>query len=297
VSPPPGLTVAEMYKRFGAVRVLEGVALQAARGDVHAVLGENGAGKSTLMRILAGVVPADAGQVMLDGVQVTLAGPRDAARAGVRMVFQELSTIPQMTVAENLMYGRERTMLGIVRARERRRAARALLERFELGRIDPDAPVAELGLGDRQLLEVVKALRDEPQVLILDEATSALSSTDSRWVLEQGRRAARAGAVVLLVTHRLAEVREFADRITVLRAGVDVVSAAAGEIDDDALIAAMLGRRRRSASPGWRRRGCPGRSIWSPIGARSSASAACRARASARSCGRWRARARGRAVR
>ncbi len=243
MSTPPGLTVAEMYKRFGAVRVLEGVALQAARGDVHAVLGENGAGKSTLMRILAGVVPADAGQVVLDGVQVTLAGPRDASRAGVRMVFQELSTIPQMTVAENLMYGRERTVLGIVRARERRRAARALLERFELGRIDPDAPVAELGLGDRQLLEVVKALRDEPQVLILDEATSALSSTDSRWVLDQGRRAARAGAVVLLVTHRLAEVREFADRITVLRAGVDVVSAAAGEIDDDALIAAMLGRR------------------------------------------------------
>lgn len=240
---PPGLTVTDMYKRFGAVRVLEGVALRANRGDVHAVLGENGAGKSTLMRILAGVVSADAGQVTLDGKEVTLAGPRDAVRAGVRMVFQELSTIPQMTVAENLLYGRERTMLGVVRARDRRRAARALLERFELGRIDPDARVADLGLGDRQLLEVAKALRDEPQILILDEATSALSSTDSRWVLEQGRRAARGGAVVLLVTHRLAEVREFADQITVLRAGVDVVSAAAAKIDDNALIAAMLGRR------------------------------------------------------
>lgn len=239
----PGLMIADMYKRFGAVRVLEGVALQAARGEVHAVLGENGAGKSTLMRILAGVVSADAGQVALDGEQVALGGPRAAARAGVRMVFQELSTIPQMTVAENLLYGREPTWLGVVRSRGRRRAARALLERFELGRIDPDVPVAELGLGDRQLLEVVKALRDEPRVLILDEATSALSSTDSRWVLEQGRRAARGGAVVLLVTHRLAEVREFAERITVLRAGVDVVSTAASEIDDDALITAMLGRR------------------------------------------------------
>lgn len=239
----PGLEVIELHKRFGAVRVLEGVALHAAPGAVHAVLGENGAGKSTLMRILAGVVPADAGQVTLEGRPVRLTGPRQAARAGVRMVFQELSTIPEMTVAENLLYGRERTLLGVIRSRERRRAARALLERFELERIDPDARVGELGLGDRQLLEVVKALRDEPRLLILDEATSALSSTDSRWVLEQGRRAARAGAVVLLVTHRLAEVREFADRITVLRAGVDVVTAAAGEIDDDALIAAMLGRR------------------------------------------------------
>ena len=239
----PGLAVADMYKRFGAVRVLEGVTLRAGRGEVHAVLGENGAGKSTLMRILAGVIRADAGQVTLDGRPLSLSGPRDATAAGVRMVFQELSTIPQLTVAENLLYGRERTVLGLVRPRTRRRAARALLERFELGRIDPDVPVAELGLGDRQLLEVVKALRDEPRVLILDEATSALSSTDSRWVLQQGRRAAGAGAVVLLVTHRLAEVREFADRITVLRAGVDVVSGAAGEIDDDALIAAMLGRR------------------------------------------------------
>jgi ABC-type sugar transport system ATPase subunit len=239
----PGLVIADMYKRFGAVRVLEGVALCAAGGEVHAVLGENGAGKSTLMRILAGVVSADAGQVSLDGTPVSLKGPRDATRAGVRMVFQELSTIPQMTVAENLLYGCERTVLGIVRPAQRRRAARELLERFDLGRIDPSVLVSELGLGDRQLLEVVKALRAAPRVLILDEATSALSITDSRWVLEQGRRAAAEGAVVLLVTHRLAEVREFADRITVLRSGKDVLNGAAAEIDDDALIAAMLGRR------------------------------------------------------
>lgn len=148
----PGLVIADMYKRFGAVRVLEGVALCAAGGEVHAVLGENGAGKSTLMRILAGVVSADAGQVSLDGTPVSLKGPRDATRAGVRMVFQELSTIPQMTVAENLLYGCERTVLGIVRPAQRRRAARELLERFDLGRIDPSVLVSELGLGDRQLL-------------------------------------------------------------------------------------------------------------------------------------------------
>jgi ABC-type sugar transport system ATPase subunit len=148
-----------------------------------------------------------------------------------------------MTVAENLLYGRERTFLGVVRPRDRRRAAVELLQRFGLERIDPSVPVAELGLGDRQLLEVVKALREPPRVLILDEATSALSTTDSRWVLEQGRRAAQDGAVVLLITHRLSEVRAFADRITVLRAGRDVLTGSPAEVDDDALIAAMLGRR------------------------------------------------------
>ena len=237
------LTIVGMRKRFGAVRVLEGAGLHARGGEVHAVLGENGAGKSTLMKILAGVIAADAGQVTLDGRAVMLDRPAAAMAAGIRTVFQELSTIPQLTVAENLLYGREETRLGLVRRRRRREAARRLLERFGLQRIDPSSPVSELGLGDRQLLELVKALREPPRVLILDEATSALSTTDSRWVLDHARAAAQAGAVVLLITHRLPEVRATADRITVLRSGRDVLSGTAGELDDEALIAAMLGRR------------------------------------------------------
>lgn len=237
------LRISDVYKRFGAVRVLEGVSLEARPGEVHAVLGENGAGKSTLMRILAGVISADAGQVTLGDRPVVLGSPSAAVAAGIRTVFQELSTIPQLTVAENLLYGSEPSVLGLVRRRRRNETARALLDRFGLARIDPAAPVAELGLGDRQLLEVVKALRRPPRVLILDEATSALSSTDSAWVLAQGRAAADSGAVVLLITHRLPEVRSTADRITVLRSGVDVLTGSADELEDDALIAAMLGRR------------------------------------------------------
>ena len=243
------LIIAGMHKHFGAVRVLEGTNLHAHGGEVHAVLGENGAGKSTLMKILAGVVAADAGQVALDGRPVALERPAAATAAGIRTVFQELSTIPQLTVAENLLYGREETRLGLVRHGRRREAARRLLERFGLGRIDPSSPVSELGLGDRQLLEVVKALREPPRVLILDEATSALSSTDSRWVLDHARAAAQAGAIVLLITHRLPEVRGTADRITVLRAGRDVLSGTPAELDDEALIAAMLGRRVERALP------------------------------------------------
>ena len=237
------LQITDVRKRFGAVRVLEGTSLEARAGEVHAVLGENGAGKSTLMRILAGVISADAGQVTLGGQSVALGSPSAAVAAGIRTVFQELSTIPQLTVAENLLYGSEPSVLGIVRPRRRQAMARALLERFGLSRIDPAAPVSELGLGDRQLLEVVKALREPPRVLILDEATSALSATDSAWVLAQGRAAAEAGAVVLLITHRLPEVRATADRITVLRSGLDVLTGTVEELEDDALIAAMLGRR------------------------------------------------------
>jgi ABC-type sugar transport system ATPase subunit len=256
--PQPALRVSGLRKAFGAVRVLEGVGLEARAGEIHALLGENGAGKSTLMRILSGVTSADAGEVELKGRPLVLGRPVAAARAGIRTVFQELSTIPHLTVAENLLYGREATTLGIVRRRRVRADAVALLERFDLGRIDPDAPVSELALGDRQLLELVKALREQPEVLILDEATSALSSTDSRWVLDHGRRAAEAGAIVLLITHRLAEVRAVADRLTVLRAGADVLSGTPAEFDDDALITAMLGRRMERLYP-----------ARTPVGARS----------------------------
>lgn len=239
----PALKITGMRKRYGAAPVLEGVEFEAHAGEVHALLGENGAGKSTLMRILAGVIGADAGQVLLHGQPVTLGSPVAARAAGIRTVFQEMSTITQLTVADNLLFGSEPTTFGVIRRRRRRAAALELLERFGLARIDPSTPVADLGLGDRQLLEVVKALREPPSVLILDEATSALSSADSEWVLEQAGQAARRGAIVLQITHRMAEVRSCADRITVLRGGRSVLSGRTEELDDPTLISAMLGRR------------------------------------------------------
>jgi ribose transport system ATP-binding protein len=239
----PALRVTGLVKAFGAIRALDGTDVTARAGEVHALLGENGAGKSTLIRILSGVTTADAGEVALRGRALTLGRPAAARAAGIRTVFQELSTIGELSVAENLLYGREATTFGIVRRRRVRAEAAALLERFGLERLDPGAPVAGLALGDRQLLEVVKALREPPEVLILDEATSALSAADSQWVLEHAADAARAGAVVLLITHRLAEVRAVADRFTVLRAGADVLGGEPGAYDDEALITAMLGRR------------------------------------------------------
>ncbi|EHN10515.1 Ribose ABC transport system ATP-binding protein RbsA (TC 3.A.1.2.1) [Patulibacter medicamentivorans] len=250
------LKVAGLRKSYGAVDVLRGVGLEARGGEIHGLLGENGAGKSTLMKILSGVTRADAGSVTLDGEPLTLGRPTASTAAGVRTVFQELSTLPQLTVAENLLYGAEPTaLLGHVRGRRLRDQARELLARFGLERIDVDRRLGTLALGDRQLLEVVKALRETPRVLILDEATSALSAEDSAWVLGQGRRAAEAGAVVLLITHRLAEVRAHAERVTVLRGGDDVLAVPTAEADDDELIAAMLGRRVERLYP--RRGGAP----------------------------------------
>ncbi|MHB1999379.1 MAG: ATP-binding cassette domain-containing protein, partial [Solirubrobacteraceae bacterium] len=238
-----GLRIESLRKRFGAVRALEDVTLSARAGEVHALLGENGAGKSTLIKILSGVTRADGGSVSFDGQRLRLGRPAASAAAGVRTVFQELSTIPELTVAENLLFGREPSRAGRVLRRRLREGARELLAALSLERIDPDAIVSALSLGDRQLLEVAKALREPPRLLILDEATSALSSSESEWVLAHARRAAGAGAVVLLITHRLAEVRAVSDSITVLRSGRTVLAGANGQHSDDELITAMLGRR------------------------------------------------------
>ncbi len=246
---PRGLAIEGLHKRFGSVRALQGVNLHAEAGHVHALLGENGAGKSTLIKILSGVTGADGGTVRLDGEPLQLGHPRASAAAGVRTAFQELSTIPELSVAENLLFGEEPTLVGRVRRRRMQAVATRQLAALGLERIDPATPVSGLALGDRQLLEVAKALRGEPRVLVFDEATSALSAEDSAWVLSRAREAAERGAVVLFITHRLGEVREVADRITVLRSGRDVLEGATSGFGDDELITVMLGRRMERLYP------------------------------------------------
>jgi ribose transport system ATP-binding protein len=238
------LQIEGLKKRYGGLVALDGAHLHAQAGEVHALLGENGAGKSTLIRVLSGVIQPDAGVILLDGHELHLHGPAAARAAGIRTVFQELSLVPDLSVAENLLF--EQPPLDPLRRIRRRRLngeARELLVRHGLERIDPVVPAGTLGVADRQLLEIVKALRMPPRVLILDEPTSALAQEESEWVLRTAREVATAGAIVLLISHRLAEVRTAADRITVLRSGETVVEGTNAELDDDKLIAAMLGRR------------------------------------------------------
>jgi len=250
--PPPfgageadGLRVTGLGKSYGQVTVLEGVDLHARPGEIHALLGENGAGKSTLMKVLSGVIHADGGRIALDGRELTLGSP-DAARAHrIRTVFQELSLVPDLGVAENLLIERlpRQRFVGTIGRRRLVREANALLESAGLDGVDPRTRVAELSLAVRQQLELVKALRVDPSVLILDEATSALGPSESDWVLAHARAQASRGAVVIMISHRIAEVRGHADRLTILRSGHSVATGAPNAFDDDALIEQMLGRR------------------------------------------------------
>jgi ribose transport system ATP-binding protein len=238
------LRITDLCKRYGAVHALDGASLEARAGEVHALLGENGAGKSTLIKVLSGAVRHDSGSIALDDRELRIRSPRDAVRAGIGTAFQELSLIPDLTVAQNLFFGREPLgRLRTVRRGRLEREAAALLEQLGIERIAPTALVRTLPIAQRQLVEIAKAASRRPRVLILDEPTSALSATEGTWLLELARRTAREGAIVIFISHRLAEIRDVADRMTVFRAGTDVGAGAIDQIDDDEAVRLMLGRR------------------------------------------------------
>jgi ribose transport system ATP-binding protein len=230
-------------KSYGGVRALRGASLQGSFGEVHGLVGENGAGKSTLVKVLSGAVAPDGGTVTLEGRELRLSGPRDAVDAGIGTVFQELSLIPDLSIASNLFYGTEpRVRLGRVSQRALADSARRTLEAYGLHYHDVKRPVRSLRLSERQVLEVVKTLVRRPSVLLLDEATSALLPQQVDWLFEAVRQFARDGGLVLFISHRLAEVEALCDRITVFRNGLDVGTRPAGNLDEAELVEMMLGR-------------------------------------------------------
>ncbi len=238
------LALVDVHKSFGGVRALVGATVECHRGEVHGVIGENGAGKSTLIKILAGAVRAGAGQVTLGGRQLQLKSPKDARDAGIRTVFQELSLIRHLSVAQNLFYGAEPDVrLGRISVRSLRTEARRVLAQYGFSRISPDSLVSELPLADRQILEIVKALISKPEVLVLDEPTSALFPDQVEWLFGVVRKFAKQGGIVVFISHRMAEVEELCDRVTVLRNGEDVGHGPMSEMPEDRLVELMLGRR------------------------------------------------------
>ncbi|MBX6388149.1 MAG: sugar ABC transporter ATP-binding protein [Frankia sp.] len=243
------LRVDGVSKRFGGVVALADARLSVAAGEVHAILGENGAGKSTLIQILGGALTPDSGELTLRGRPYRPRGPRGARRAGIACVYQELSLIPDLTVAENIWFGvEERTPVRTVS--RRRTSARTSRLLAELGlALDPDRRAGALPIGEQQLVEIVKAVASEPDVLILDEATSALAPAEVDWLLALARQLAESGKAVLYISHRLAEVRRVADRVTVLRAGQTVGTQPAAGLSDDDIVTMMLGRRLASLYP------------------------------------------------
>jgi ribose transport system ATP-binding protein len=238
------LTATGVSKAFAGVQALADVSFDVRPGEVHALLGENGAGKSTLVKVVSGVLRADHGDVVFRGRPFTPHDPAQALKAGVGVVFQELPLLPDMTVMENIYFGQEPLSgLRTIARRRMRTKAEELFDRLGLPGIDPARQVRELSVAARQLVAIAKVLAAEPAVVIFDEATSALGPGDVRWLFDQTRALAAAGKGIVFISHRLAEIGEISDRVTVLRNGRGVGTWSSGEISPDGLISAMLGRR------------------------------------------------------
>ncbi|MGH2947908.1 MAG: sugar ABC transporter ATP-binding protein, partial [Solirubrobacteraceae bacterium] len=221
--------------------VLHGVDLDAAGGSVLALLGENGAGKSTLVKIIAGDYQPDAGTIVIGGELFAALDPVAARRLGVRMIFQELADAPALTVAENISLGRWPSRRGLLRWREVRRRARRVLEQLGV-ELDLDAAVGGLPVGERQIVEIARALSDEARCLILDEPTAALSAQETDRLFRFVERLREQGVALIYITHRLDEVRAIADRVAVLRDGDQVLDGDAAELSRRDLVSAMVGR-------------------------------------------------------
>ncbi|MGY1815053.1 sugar ABC transporter ATP-binding protein [Blastococcus sp. SYSU D00820] len=229
-------------KSFFGVEVLHGVDLDLHAGEVHALVGENGAGKSTLMKILAGVHPADAGTVTLDGRPIRLSNPLEAQHLGISTVFQEFNLLPERTVAENVFLGREPRRRGLVDVRRMDRDAEALLADLGVSGISPRTPVRSLSVAEQQVVEIVKALSHEARVISMDEPTAALAEHEVALLYRLVRTLQDRGIAVLYVSHRLKEIFDLCDRITVLKDGSLVDTVHARDITPDDLVRKMVGR-------------------------------------------------------
>lgn len=238
----PFLTLSGISKRYGGVRALDGVTFACARGSIHAVLGENGAGKSTLIKIISGVVRPDEGEMRLDGRPVAFTDPAAANRAGVVCVFQELSLMPDLTVADNILVADPPRRLGLIDRRTQRRRAEEILASIGCGDVNPRLKVRDLPLSRRQMVEIAKALAKRPQLLILDEATSALTAADVERVYAMLARLKAEGVAILYISHRMHEIDALADTLSVFRNGRHIDSFAKGARTPDRIIELMIGR-------------------------------------------------------
>ncbi|WP_435112891.1 ATP-binding cassette domain-containing protein [Nocardiopsis synnemataformans] len=242
MSGPPLLRMSGITKSFLGVRVLHGIDLELHPGELHALVGENGAGKSTLMKVLAGVHRADGGTVELEGGAVSFEHPVQAQRAGVTTVFQEFNLLPDRTVAENVFLGREIRRRGLVDGRAMERATAELLAELDLEGIDPRARVRSLSVAEQQVVEIVKALSHDARIISMDEPTAALADHEVEVLYRIIGRLRERGVAVLYVSHRMREIFELADTITVLKDGHLVDTVPASEIGPAELVRKMVGR-------------------------------------------------------
>jgi ribose transport system ATP-binding protein len=245
----PFFQMSGISKSYGGAVALDHAELAVRRGRIHAVLGENGAGKSTLLKVMSGVVQPDQGTMHLDGREVSFASPAVANAAGIVCVYQELSLIPDLSVADNIFASNPPRRFGMIDRRAQRRQAEAALARAGAPDIDPLAKVRDLPLSRQQMVELAKGLAHEPRILILDEATSALTAADVARVIEVLKRLRDEGLALLFISHRMHEVKALADECTVYRNGRHVMSFEAGTRSDNEVVEMMIGRKYQHVFP------------------------------------------------
>jgi len=244
-----------IVKSFGGAVAVDNVSLSVREGEIHAVVGENGAGKSTLMRVLAGIHRQDSGTVEVSGKQLS-GGAREAIEAGVSLVHQELSLVPEMTVAENILLGSAPTQLGFTKAREMKRIAQEALEEIGVS-VDLEERISRLSVALRQFVEIARAVARKPKVLILDEPTATLTPAETDYLLEMLERLAERGMAIVYISHRIPEVFRICHTVTILRDGELVSVAPITETTPTDVVDQMVGRElkkdlasSRAANPG-----------------------------------------------
>ncbi len=249
---PPLLRVRGVGKRFPGVVALDAVDFELAAGEVHCLLGENGAGKSTLVKILAGAQRADEGTIELNGAEVAFASPQEAQRHGLAFIFQELSVVPSLSVADNIALGNEVVRGGLLQRREAHAEARALMESIGFPGIDPGRLVRSLSIAEQQGVMIARALRLDSRVIVMDEATAALTGEEVARLFALIRRLKERGRAIVFVSHRLQELAEIGDRVTVFKDGRHVATVPASTPSQE-LVRLMVGREVQGFPDGGRR--------------------------------------------
>lgn len=245
----PTIQIKAVSKSFPGVRCLDSVDFSVRAGEIHALLGENGAGKSSLTRIIGGAMVPDAGMIEFDGKPVSWRSPRQARLAGIHVIHQELALFPELSVAENILIGNEpRNRLGFIDRQARNVRAAEILQKLGVD-IDPTDLVAELSVADQQMIEIGKALVGSLRVIIFDEPTAVISGREVDILFSNMRRLRESGVAIVYISHRLEEIFEIADRVTVLKDGKCVGTRLVGEVNRDALIKMMVGRPLRDIFP------------------------------------------------
>lgn len=237
------LRLENIVKTYGATKALGGASFSVRSGEVHALLGENGAGKSTAVKLLSGLVRPSSGSIEVFGQKVEMTRPVDAHRLGVQTAFQEISLVPDLTIAENMLLPyAPRTALGVLRRRRGEEEVEAHLQRIGLAEIDIRAETHTFDLSQRQKIEIARAVFRKPRILLLDEPTSALSGDDIDWLGDIIGQLKRDGVTTIFISHRMAEVRRFCDRLTILRNGRDTGTSDVASVSDDDVIKLIIGR-------------------------------------------------------